>query len=162
MPSLLSWQTCAKFANTSCHVSTLFCGHTLSNPALSRSPSKVVPQMWWCASTPDRSQHHPKVTPTLGRGEDNHTQQFDCSLSNGLETDIWSDLRPCPPTSFLGGQQRDNVLTLVGPHLCQKPSLTQFIPKVAQDWPINNTGTKPWALQAKRTIADGWTEGKCT
>ena len=29
-------------------------------------------------------QYHPKVTSALGRGEDNHTHQFNCSPSSGL------------------------------------------------------------------------------
>ena len=40
------------------------------------------------------------------------------------------------------------------------PVLTQLKPKVAPDWPINNTGKNPCPQQAKRAIADDWTKGK--
>lgn len=48
------------------------------------------------ASNPDSDQCHSKVTPALRREEDNHIHEFDCSLRNGLGTDIWSDSWSCP------------------------------------------------------------------
>ena len=55
------------------------------------SPSRAVPEAWQSASSPDRGQHNSKVSPALGRGEDNHTHQSDCGSSSGLGTDIRSD-----------------------------------------------------------------------
>lgn len=43
-----------------------------------------------------RDQHHSRVTLAPRRGEDRH-KNSNCGPSIGLEADIWSDWKPCPP-----------------------------------------------------------------
>lgn len=69
--------------------------------------TQSLQQVWHYASSPDNGQHHSEVTPALGRGEDNHTQ--DCSPSRGMEADIWSECSPCPSRS-LRRKQRESAL----------------------------------------------------
>ena len=70
-------------------------------PGLTRCIFKVVPQVWHCASSPNRGQYHSKVTPVQGRGgRQLHTVV--CSLTSGLGADIWSDCRPYPTKAFSG------------------------------------------------------------
>ena len=51
------------------------------------------PQGSHCTNSLNRGQYHSKVTLALGKGEDNHTQQFKDSPSRVLWADIQSD---CP------------------------------------------------------------------
>ena len=58
------------------------------------------------ASSLNRGQHHSKVTPALGRGEDDYTQQSNCGPSSGLWPGIWSERRPHPPTKASQGTKQ--------------------------------------------------------
>lgn len=44
-------------------------------------------QAWQCANSPYRGQHQSKVTPTPGKGEDNHTQHL-----NVAQGGDWRDM----------------------------------------------------------------------
>ena len=87
--------------------------------ALGQSSSKVIPQAWQGAS-PDREQHHSKVSPALGRGEDTHTNQPDCSPCNGIEVAIWSDCRPDPPTRASQGTTQGKHPAIPNYCICRK------------------------------------------
>lgn len=96
----------------------------------------MVPESWKCGRNPKKDQHHLKVTPVPRRKEDNNTHQSDGGPSNGL----WADSPPANPS-----QEKIWKITLQFSSITfqETPSLTQFKPKEAPDWPLNNTGTKP-------------------
>lgn len=88
-------------------------------PALSRSRSKVVPQAWHCARSPDSGQHHPKVALFMWKGEDNHTQ-LHYSLNSGLGEDIYSDYMSCPPMKASQGTTQGEYLDVWYDHSYEK------------------------------------------
>lgn len=56
--------------------------HPIQHDPLCRHHFKVAPAMTNLASNPSRDQCHSKVTPALGKGEDNYINQCTHSLSN--------------------------------------------------------------------------------
>ena len=140
-----------------CPAPTFSCRPAPLQYALGQSPSKAEPQAWWCAISPGRGQHHSKVTPVSGRGENNHTHQCVWAPAQDWGPDVWSDCRPHPPAKVSQGKF---PCSSEPPRLWQTPDLTQLKPNVAPDWLTNNPETKPCPQQGKRTTADKWTEGK--
>lgn len=140
----LSQQTSANLANTVCLALTPIPAFSCV-PAPSSMPlAKAHPK--WCHKPGSVQatligQQHSKVSPALGRVEDNHTHWSDCSQSSGLRANVWFDCRSCPPTKT-SQKTRKVPYSLVLQHLWQTPGLIQPQLKVALDWPTNNTRTK--------------------
>lgn len=80
----------AHLANTKYHAPT-FSGKPTSPRHLGRNLSKAVSQVWWCARSLSRTEHHHKTVPSLGKMEENHIYTFNCGASSGLGADIQSD-----------------------------------------------------------------------
>lgn len=116
-------------------------------------------QTWKCINSLSRGQHHSKVTPALGRGEDNHTHQSHCDPSSGLEADCWSDYRAHQPKETSQGPTQEKHPAVECYHLWETPGLIQLKPKATPDLPTNSIGTKRCPQLAKRAIEDDWTEG---
>lgn len=87
-----------------CHVD---CQHA----PLSQSPFKAVPDVSYSEGSPSSDQNHSKVTPALGRRENNHTHQFHCISISKLEEDIYYDCWPCPLTKTSQGASQMVVQT---------------------------------------------------
>lgn len=136
--------------------------HPPLQPGLNRNPSKAVTQTWQCARSPERGQHHPRVTPAPGRREENYTYQFHFGSSSELGVDIWPACSPAHQQKLLRGQQRRAPYNPMLLRFWSMTGLTKLKPKVAPEWPTNNTGTKPCLQQAEGAIVDTYTEGKCS
>lgn len=70
----------------------------------------------------------------------------------------------CSPSPTNIGFSEDNTQSVPDSRqplqLWQRLALTHRKSSVAPYWPISTTGTRPCPRQAKRAIADSWSEGK--
>lgn len=127
---------------------------------LGQNPSKVVLPAWEYASSPDSVQHHSKMTPTLGRGKDNHTYQSKCCPSSGPGADIWCDCRSYSPIKA-SQETTQGKCPAVLCYCSSGKSQSEMKPKSAPDWSTKNEMIKPFAhRQAKKIIEGDRTEGK--
>ena len=94
---------------TLCTLNLLSLANCRIQPAFGRSPFKVVPQAWQCASSPSKSQHHSEVNQPLG--ERKITM---CSIwlwpSSRLGADIYMTAGPGLQWKLLRRQHRENTL----------------------------------------------------
>ena len=115
-------------------------------PDFSRSPSKAVSQAWHCASSPDSRQYHSKVTPAVGRGEENHTYHSDSDSSSGWGQTSGLTAGPTHPQKLLKGQHWDSTLqsgmTIALTHLKSKASSNSPF-KIQGLKPANNRKREP-------------------
>ena len=118
------------------------------------SSLRVVLQAWQRASSPDRGQHHSRVTPVLEREKDNHIHPYTrptVAPEVGWRQRDGLIEGPTHKWKFLRGQNRENTL-----QFCVTASLaitwfdsTQV--QVALDWPSNTTGTKTLPTTGKES-----------
>lgn len=130
-------------------------------PDLDITTSKMGPQMWHCANNPDRGQYQSKVTSALGRGKDNHAQQFDCSSSCGLGQTSGLTAGPTHNESH-GTTQEEHFAVWCN----QSSGIFQVWHHSSPRWPktdpLITQGLNPALYQTKRAIANAWTEGSTT
>ena len=124
------------------------CGHALQH-ALSRRPSKMVPQTWQCASSWTGASITPRrLLPQDGKATP-HISHQDCSPSRGLGANMECDCRSCLTTKAPQGTTQGKVPCILGLVALAR---TWSDPTQAQGWP--QTGPLK-----THTVADHRTEG---
>lgn len=101
------------------------CGQNLHN---------VVPQDWQFANCPKRGWYQPRVTPALGKGEDN--TRSNCNPSIGLESDSMSNCRPCQPMNTSQDNTGKALCIIVLLNLWPIPGVTHQSPRHPQSSPL--------------------------
>ena len=120
------------------------------HPKQHHKPSSVQ-AVWTVVSTPR--------TPAPERGEENHTYQFNCSISSGLGQTSSLIAGPTHQQKLQGNTGR-TFCSLELFQLCKTTVLIQPKIKATPDWPTNNRGTTPCPPTGQTVITDDRTEGK--
>ena len=126
-------QTCINLANTVCSTPSAFsCWSVhLTCPQQESIQSSATSVAF--ASSSESGQLYSKVFPELRRGKDKHTR--------------WT-AAPIHQWKLPKGQHMEGTLQIDVTASLQTSGMIQLKPKVAPDWPLNNTGTRDtWVVQ---------------